>query len=42
MTGGPEPGTVQHYDRETFELHIHTYAPDECDRCAELREMGYR
>lgn len=36
VTGGPEPGTVQHYDRKTGDLTVHSYAPDACDRCREI------
>ncbi|WP_030488186.1 hypothetical protein [Micromonospora chokoriensis] len=41
VTGGPEPGIVQHWDRETFELVVHEYAPDSCERCKELRDLGF-
>lgn len=37
-TGGPAPGTVQHYNRQTGDLQTHTYAPNTCTQCAELRD----
>lgn len=36
VRGGPELGTVQHYDRKTGELTVHDYAPDSCDRCMDI------
>ncbi|MER5703486.1 hypothetical protein ABT023_16295 [Micromonospora sp. NPDC002296] len=40
MTGGPEPGTVQHCNSATgYEMIVHPYAPDECDHCAEIAQI---
>lgn len=39
-TGGPKDGSVQHWDRETFTLTIHSYAPELCHRCAELEQLA--
>lgn len=40
VTGGPEPGIVQHCNSTTeYEMIVHPYAPDECDHCAVIREI---